>query len=366
MACYKCGRTSHYASECYARVSVDGENLHKRGAPSYNIKSKSEPRLERAAPKARSEQMSSKSYGTKDTSYKKPACYRCGRDSHLASECYAGSDVNGQELTQTPSSRRQEMPSNSPIHGPSSASSKNSSYSSNGSISGSKRKTSDKRSPTASKRFARNLEYDYEHGRYNDDDDSDDESDGDETDYSSDCYSAGDEFEAIYLAILSSGSGYGPQGSASERSKASANSSQASKTKTAKSKGAVYVLELPGGKYYVGKSRDIERRQAQHVNGVGSAWTRAHGVIRSVPTTTRAMEDLESWERAETLHLAFVHGIDNVRGHRYTEVNLTEEERHRYFEDICEKKDLCRKCGRNSHMVAQCFATSKAEWAAGI
>jgi GIY-YIG catalytic domain len=34
----------------------------------------------------------------------------------------------------------------------------------------------------------------------------------------------------------------------------------------------IYVLELAGGKYYVGKSKNLQYRIAQHFNGKGCEW----------------------------------------------------------------------------------------------
>ena len=34
----------------------------------------------------------------------------------------------------------------------------------------------------------------------------------------------------------------------------------------------IYILKLQGGKYYVGKTNDLERRKQEHINGTASSW----------------------------------------------------------------------------------------------
>ena len=35
----------------------------------------------------------------------------------------------------------------------------------------------------------------------------------------------------------------------------------------------IYILRLTDGKYYVGKTDNVEKRYQQHLSGNGSAWT---------------------------------------------------------------------------------------------
>jgi predicted GIY-YIG superfamily endonuclease len=44
----------------------------------------------------------------------------------------------------------------------------------------------------------------------------------------------------------------------------------------------IYVLELRGGKYYVGKTSDVDHRFQQHKNGTGSVWTRLHPPVKII------------------------------------------------------------------------------------
>jgi predicted GIY-YIG superfamily endonuclease len=117
----------------------------------------------------------------------------------------------------------------------------------------------------------------------------------------------------------------------------------------------VYVLELAGGRVYVGKSGNVGRRVGQHLAGGGSAFTKAF------PPTGHILQRLgnvrgngDAAERDETLRYMFLRGIRNVRGWRYTCVELSDE----MFEDaernIRELFDLCRRCGGANHFMGGC------------
>jgi hypothetical protein len=56
-------------------------------------------------------------------------------------------------------------------------------------------------------------------------------------------------------------------------------------------------------------------------------------------------------------------GINSVRGWMFVSKTLSEEQTESAFNQVCERFDLCRKCGRNSHFASACFAKSKAQWA---
>jgi len=133
------------------------------------------------------------------------------------------------------------------------------------------------------------------------------------------------------------------------------------------SSAGVYVLRGDGEiMFYVGKSGDIDKRLAQHRSGSdGAAVVPRHmGQFVRVPVVTQgSVDDLESWERNETLHLMKVHGIRRVRGWMFTSLRMSDEHHEMAFEQICEKNDLCRRCGRNSHFASNCYAKSMVWWA---
>jgi hypothetical protein len=123
----------------------------------------------------------------------------------------------------------------------------------------------------------------------------------------------------------------------------------------------VYVLYNPTTRTrYVGKSNNVDSRIDQHQQAEGC-------LVREKPVTTGSASDLESWERNEVLTRMYRHGMDSVRGWRYTSRGaLTMEERVSARDDIMEKFDLCRRCGRNTHFADTCFAKSPAFWCQDI
>ena len=125
----------------------------------------------------------------------------------------------------------------------------------------------------------------------------------------------------------------------------------------------IYVLGLQNGKYYVGKSiMNVTARVQEHFLTGGSAWTKLHQPKEQLIPILNASDDLESSERAETLERMWMHGIDNVRGWQYTTTKLNEYNYESIFREMCERKDLCRKCGRQNHMASSCNYRDLATW----
>jgi hypothetical protein len=112
----------------------------------------------------------------------------------------------------------------------------------------------------------------------------------------------------------------------------------------------------------VGKTTNMAARLNEHFTSGGSAWTRRHPPVERVDPIVDPSPDLESTERAETLERMWAHGIENVRGWRYTTATLTESDAEDVFNQMCERKDLCRKCGRDGHMIASCTSRDLAKW----
>ncbi len=129
----------------------------------------------------------------------------------------------------------------------------------------------------------------------------------------------------------------------------------------------VYVLRTTAGMYYVGKSNDIDARIQEHRSGSGASCIGGSSfqeVTRLL--TSGSSSDLESWEGNETLQRMRTHGIENVRGWMFTDTRLSVESCHEAFRQICEKFDLCRRCGRSSHFADKRFARSVDSWAGNI
>ena len=117
------------------------------------------------------------------------------------------------------------------------------------------------------------------------------------------------------------------------------------------SKTNVYVLRLEGGKYYVGKSEDVQKRFQQHLKGGGSAWTRKHSPISVLKTYTNVSHFEED---KVTKELMAKYGIDKVRGGSYSEVVLDRAQLESLEREIRGAKDLCNRCGKSGHFANRC------------
>jgi hypothetical protein len=130
----------------------------------------------------------------------------------------------------------------------------------------------------------------------------------------------------------------------------------------------VYVLRLNGadGKgdhYYVGKSTNVNRRVAQHIDGTGSAaWVDLHRGVAGVEEPRTKRQELASWEQQETIAQVMLHGFDRVRGWEWTFCGPWTRDDYAAFRTCAiGNGDLCRKCGHHGHMAREC-ASCRAPW----
>ena len=133
----------------------------------------------------------------------------------------------------------------------------------------------------------------------------------------------------------------------------------------------IYVLELQGNKYYVGKTNHTFQRFNQHKSGSGAKWTQKHKV-KDLFAFHKDMKDTD--ENKITIQMMKRYGVRNVRGGSWTKVNMTEAEIKRLEKRInargkrrtkssstkkttkAKKRISCTRCGRTSHTVDKCYA----------
>jgi predicted GIY-YIG superfamily endonuclease len=75
----------------------------------------------------------------------------------------------------------------------------------------------------------------------------------------------------------------------------------------------VYVLELEGGKYYIGITSNLNLRLYQHFNGGSSVFTRKYKVIRVVEVLVGNTDE----ENRKTEEYIARYGYSNVAGGKY-------------------------------------------------
>ena len=110
----------------------------------------------------------------------------------------------------------------------------------------------------------------------------------------------------------------------------------------------IYVLKLEQGKYYVGKTNDVDRRFFQHMQGQGSSWTQKFEPVRIIETK----EDATVWdEDVYVKKYMQQYGIDNVRGGSYSQVELSETQIQMLQQELRTASDACFECGSHDHFV---------------
>jgi hypothetical protein len=113
----------------------------------------------------------------------------------------------------------------------------------------------------------------------------------------------------------------------------------------------IYILELEGSRFYVGKTKDVQRRFLEHQAGTGSAWTRKYKpykIHKIIPNASPFDEDRYVKEYMDT------YGIKKVRGGSYSTIRLTDEQIDLITKELRGASDSCSRCGRYGHFVKDC------------
>ena len=115
----------------------------------------------------------------------------------------------------------------------------------------------------------------------------------------------------------------------------------------------IYILRLISNKFYVGKSRNVTKRYTEHLNGVASLWTKKYKPV----AIDKVIENVSPFEEDKmTKEYMSIHGINNVRGGSYVKEILDSTEMELIKKEIWGAKNLCMRCGRDSHFIKNCYA----------
>lgn len=113
----------------------------------------------------------------------------------------------------------------------------------------------------------------------------------------------------------------------------------------------IYVLELNGGHYYIGKTKDIARRFNEHKSQKGCSWTKQHCDYKIIEIyENNSLFDEDKY----TLEYMNMMGIENVRGGSYSNPILSVEQRNNITRALRNANNLCMTCGGSDHYADMC------------
>ena len=114
----------------------------------------------------------------------------------------------------------------------------------------------------------------------------------------------------------------------------------------------IYILKLEQGKYYVGKTNDIDNRLDKHYNNTGSYWTTKYKPIDPPYAVYYNCDDFD--EDKYTIQMMAKYGIDDVRGGSFTKIQLAVEEISLLTKMINNACNNCFNCHTNNHFANVC------------
>jgi hypothetical protein len=112
----------------------------------------------------------------------------------------------------------------------------------------------------------------------------------------------------------------------------------------------VYILKLEDDCWYIGKTKDVDKRVQSHMKGAGSVWTRLHKPV----TVHTIFHDVSPFDEDKYTKIYMAkYGMDKVRGGAYVLPELTPDVKALLQRELWGAQDKCFVCGGN-HFVYKC------------
>jgi hypothetical protein len=113
----------------------------------------------------------------------------------------------------------------------------------------------------------------------------------------------------------------------------------------------IYVLECMDGKYYVGRTGNLDKRLELHSSGRGSFWTRKYP-MKSVIEVLKNADKFD--EDKYVLKYMDKYGVENVRGGSYSQMVLNNDLQKCIQRHFITANNLCYICGGQGHLIREC------------
>lgn len=114
----------------------------------------------------------------------------------------------------------------------------------------------------------------------------------------------------------------------------------------------LYILKCKNNKYYVGTTKqDVKKRLTQHMKGSGAAWTKKHKPL----WVEKEIENCDVYDEDKWTKIYMdKHGIENVRGGSYSQIELSRSTIKILEREVNHANNKCLNCGKNDHYIKQC------------
>ena len=114
---------------------------------------------------------------------------------------------------------------------------------------------------------------------------------------------------------------------------------------------SLYILALKGGKFYVGKTRNLTLRIQEHWAKQGAAWTKKYPPLR----LEKAIPNIDDFDEDKWVKIYMnKYGTSAVRGGTYSRITLTDAQHHFLQQEIWAATGRCLLCGQNTHFAKDC------------